>query len=174
MEDGVYLEWAKSSSKDVTAHRVYRGVRGTTQWELVSIVDSLQFYLDTAVQSNQPHLYTVLAVDDAGLESSPAKPVRASRKASKLLIAYEGFSGRSERENKRIVLFWRVDDPGIVEIKVYRSVSDEPMSLYQTLPVVEQLVDEKVVQNTTYSYQLKAVLKNGTEANFSERVKVKY
>ncbi|MEM9338579.1 MAG: hypothetical protein AAGA66_07600 [Bacteroidota bacterium] len=174
LESGAYLEWAPSGSKDVMTHRVYRGVRGSSQWELIANVDSLHFFLDTAVQANQPHLYTVLAVDDAGLESTPAKPVRVSKKASISKVSYEGFSGRSERENKRVILFWRLEDPEIEEIKVYRSVGDQPMSLYRTIGNTEQFTDEQVVQNETYGYQLKAVMKSGLEAGFSERVEVKY
>ncbi len=174
LEQGVYLEWAKSSSQDVTSHRVYRSVRGTKQWELVAIVDTLHFFLDTMVQASQPNLYTVLAVDDVGLESPPTKPMRVSRKASKATVSYEGFSGRSERENKRVILFWRLEDPEVEAIKVYRAAGDASMSMYQTLAHTDQFVDEKVVQNVTYRYQLKAVMKGGKEAGFSEKVVVKY
>ncbi|MEM9338147.1 MAG: hypothetical protein AAGA66_05420 [Bacteroidota bacterium] len=174
MEQGAYLEWAPSGSKDVVTHRIYRGVRGNSQWELIAMVDSLRFFLDTAIEANQPHLYTMVAVDDAGLESAPAKPVRVSKKATTLEVSYEGFSGRSERENKRIILFWKLENKEVEEIKIYRSAGEQPMSLYRTLGNATQFVDEYVVQNTTYSYQLKAVMKNKLEAGFSEKVELKY
>ena len=175
LESGVLLRWAPSSSEDVVGHRVYRAVRGSSQWALIAVLDSIPFFLDTAVQANQPHLYTILAVDDAGLESAPAKPVRMSRKVSKTSASYEGFSGRSERENNRIVLFWRLTGEAIRQVKVYRAVDGAPISWYRTIENTgQQFVDENVVQNVTYQYQLKLVLDNGLEVGFSERVEVKF
>ncbi len=173
-ENGIYLEWGKSSSLDVTSHRIYRAIAGTGQWELITIVDSLNFYLDTASIVGKPHLYTLLAVDDVGLESTPSAPVRVSRKATIPQVEYKGFSGRSERENKRIALFWETAGDQVKAIKLYRSVGEGPARLYKTLKVTDQFLDENVIQNRTYSYQLKAVLTNGYEGGFSEKVEVRY
>ncbi len=174
IQTGIVLKWAPSSSQDVVSHQLYRNVRGSKGWELVANVDSINFYLDTAVVESTPYTYTLVAVDDAGLESEPAKPVRGSRKASTKDISYKGFSGRAERENKRVILFWQLSDEEIDKIKVYRSVGDDPINLYKVIDFQDQFVDEKVVQNENYTYQIKAVLKNGLEAGFSEKVKVRY
>lgn len=173
-EEGILLKWGNSSSKDVTYHQVYRGVAGTKQWELIGLVNERSFYLDTLTKPGRPYTYTVVAVDDSLLDSDPAKPASASRKAKAATVVYKSLTARAERENERIVLFWKMENTAVAKVKIYRSIGDDPLSLYEVVAEEGAFVDKKVTQNKTYTYQLKAVMKNGLEGGFSEKVGVKY
>ncbi len=77
-KEGVSLRWAPSGSPDVVRYDVYRkGDQG--QWMRIgsrpASADTLYMYADNALKNSQVQYYTLIAVDDAGLESPPTPVV---------------------------------------------------------------------------------------------------
>ncbi|MEM9337886.1 MAG: hypothetical protein AAGA66_04105 [Bacteroidota bacterium] len=174
-KEGAYLEWARSSSEDVASYDIYRLVSATSQWERISTVREANWYLDDQISPGSTHTYSLVAVDDAGLESPPVRPMRVGRKRSAYDIRFKNLTGRSERDNERIILFWKVDNEAVDKVKVYRSVGEAPVSLYKVVAEEGQFIDEAVQQNSSYSYQLRAVLADDRDAGeFSKKLEIKY
>ncbi len=172
--EGAFMSWNASSSSDLVGYKVFRGVPGTAQWELIARLDTTTTYVDSLAIPGKARIYTVVAYDDAGLESAPAKPMRISRKFPLVEVSFKRFSGRADRDNKRIVLFWKLEGEQVKEIKVYRSQGELQMSLYQTIAVAEQFVDTRVQQNQLYRYKLRAVLEDGRETGLVEPIEITY
>lgn len=174
-EEGAWMSWHPSSSSDLDGYMVFRGVTGTSSWELVAnLPQSVNFFLDTTAIAGKTHIYTIVTFDDAGLESDPIKPIRVGRLLKEVNLEFLRFDGRVEREKKRIVLFWKLEGSELGQIQIYRGIGDQPVSLYKTVRDTDQFVDEQVRQNLRYSYQLKAVLVNGKGGGFSKKLDVKY
>lgn len=171
-EEGAWFSWAPSSSEDVMGYRIFRMVSETKEWEVIANVDTTTQYLDSSIAEGSRHMYTLVAFDDSGLESAPVRPIRVGRLAESLKVEFKRFTAISERENKRIVLSWKYEGE-MDQIRIYRSKGEEPMSLYRTISVDKQFIDESVKQNMVYTYKLYAI-KSGKSCGFSEGKEVKF
>lgn len=176
LEEGISLRWINSSSDDVIGHLIYREIKDSDEWILVSsipITDQVSnYYLDEQLEAGKRYRYTVIAMDESSLESDPAEPVsvKYTPKEKDLLEV----SGRVEKESGRIVLFWQAD-PAVASLQLYRATGTEKLSLYKTLEVDKgQFTDGELKLNTEFRYRLRPVLLNGIKGKFSEEIKLSY
>lgn len=169
----VYLEWANSSSEDVAAHYVYRKTKGDTNWNL--IVQSPKFknttYKDKQVEEGKFYSYTILAMDQSGLESQPSPPISLQIPKTKAQSSIKGFYGTINTYEKRIELSWRNKIPNLQAFQLYRKVNDNPMELYREIPATaNRFLDQTLTINTKYTYLLRAVFKDGSYSNYSKQI----
>lgn len=175
-DDGVKLEWTRSSSEDVIAHRIYRRHENSRGWTLIrSFDDTTTFYVDDTQLLPSRYLYTMIAIDDAQLESKPAKPVWGKLLDRGIRPEIEDIIVVVDRLEKEVRLTWQYDNPGLKSYLVYRSESGEPLTLYRSIEATAfGFRDQDLVENTSYKYRVKAVYKNGAESRFSDEVMVRY
>src|SRR5690606_29431475 len=77
-DDGkIYFEWINSSSVDVLKTLVYKKVKGEeTPWALTYEAPlPINEFEDSIVKPNITYLYTLVVVDESGLESPPITPL---------------------------------------------------------------------------------------------------
>ncbi|MCH4565691.1 filamentous hemagglutinin N-terminal domain-containing protein, partial [Halomonas sp. EGI 63088] len=74
--------------------------------------------------------YTVTAIDEADLESSPANPVSVRTQAKIIKAGDIRFSGFANREMRFITLTWKAKADEIVGYKIYRAQDDKQLKLY--------------------------------------------
>ncbi len=76
---GIVLTWANSPSKDVEKILLYRNRAGSANWKLIQVLpaDSINSLTDKPEEGGYVYRYLIMAVDDAGNESKPNKPVSA-------------------------------------------------------------------------------------------------
>ncbi|MCG8475538.1 MAG: hypothetical protein MI784_08700, partial [Cytophagales bacterium] len=131
---GASLRWSVSSSKDVKAYALYRKLPGEQhRWELLRSFapsDSL-FCTDRQAEAGIDYYYTVLAVDDAGLESPPARPVKARKLASGARPPVRGLAARRTEDNRAVRLSWEYGEKGVHHYVLYRAENEEPMREYK-------------------------------------------
>jgi uncharacterized protein len=174
-QEGAWMSWHSSSSADLEGYLVFRGVEGSSNWELIANLTSLNVqFLDTSALEGRSYLYTIVAFDDVGLESKPIKPILIGKLMSEVQEEFKRFTIRAEKENKRIVLFWKLGNTNVKQIQIYRGINDQPMSLYKTIDATDQFVDMQIIQNQKYSYQIKAMLVDGRDAGLSRKIEVVY
>ncbi len=179
----VHFKWANSSSTDVVKHEVYRKVRDSIQWNLISTVlkakDSVKKvytkWSDTNVEGGRDYQYLVKAVDDSNLVSLNTKSVTVEVPRFRLLSGIKNFGSYVDKTNNFIELFWRVvNEKNIVELMIYKGVKGKKTSLLRNVPPqFKRMVDENVKPNNIYTYIIRPVFVDGSLGQI-KTIEVKY
>lgn len=174
-KEGVVLTWEPGGSQDVVKYELYRkGDQG--QWmRLVTKAagtDSIYTYTDQNLTTSDVQHYTVVAIDEANLESPPA-PVVTGFMLPKQKTAVSMAQPTVNLEKKTITLNWTYDQPNVASYRVYRKINDGTLQLYRTVKD-KQFIDSGVVTGTKYSYKVIAVFSNGAFSEMSKDVRVSY
>ena len=178
----VSLSWANSSSHDVVKHEIYRKKVGEEDWEMVYSESRRQraagsgeweeksSWVDKQVEAGQQYNYTLIAVDASGLESTPASPLNLSLPKSALKPTIEKLKSFVDREKGNVTLSWKsYVDPEAAEIKVYKGIVGQALSLFQILnPMASSIIDEKLKPNNSYQYIFRVVFKDGSLSQISK------
>ncbi|MCD4835033.1 MAG: hypothetical protein K8R31_14640 [Bacteroidales bacterium] len=175
-EAGIILKWYNSSSIDVTKHVLYRKAGGEKNWKVKEIfypADSIEMYVDTSTTAGKFYDYTILAVDETGLESKPTKPIKIKQFENKDKPAVSKISYEVDRQEKYLKLQWKYDEPGVKQFLIYKGNSIEELVLYSSADEYE-FTDKKLIINNTYYYVIKVVFVSGLESKMSKIIKVSY
>jgi hypothetical protein len=177
-ENGIKLSWVCSSSDDVVKHILYRKDEKSDLWNIIQLFnanDSISFFNDTIIKPGIMYQYTMLAVDESGLESNPAKPVKMKAFIKKIRPPVKDIKYRADRDNKLIYITWEYAYKGVSRFLIYRAVNDETLSLYNSVSNSNfEFEDIKLKPNNTFSYRIKVVYADGTQSSFSEKFEVKF
>ena len=109
--DGVSLSWVNSTSVDVENHLLYRRKLGDKGWKLIAVFNQEKMdtsYVDQTIGDKSYYEYTILAVDDSKLESTPATMVRAKRIDTGIRPVMDKIFAKVDRESKQVTLAWSV------------------------------------------------------------------
>lgn len=171
--EGVYLKWIKSSSEDVEKEIIYRKTlagQSADIWEKVyETTDTIASYVDKNTVPGSKYLYTLVSVDNSGLESNPSPPLAIEVMNTLLKEGIKGVYASIDRENKFVTLTWRITEPDIQEILLYKKEKEQPYVLYKTLNADQkQFTDQALYPSTTYKYALKAIFNDGTVSEWQE------
>ncbi len=172
-KEGVILTWEPGGSQDVVKYEVYRkGDQG--QWMRLATktagTDSIYTYTDQHLANSDVQHYTVVAIDEANLESPPA-PVVTGFMLPKPKPAIDIASPMVNYEKKAIVLNWTYDQPNVSSYRVYRKINDGTLQLYRTVKD-KQFIDSGVTTGTKYSYSVMVVFSNGALSEMSKLVTI--
>jgi hypothetical protein len=175
---GIELRWVNSSSTDVIRHLLYRRPIGKSEWEPVAAfkrTDSIVHYVDVSTGIKTTCEYTLVAEDENGLRSQPAKPVTAKRIDVGIRPAMDDITVTADREKRQIVLGWNGSRKNVDRYLLYRSEAGGPLRLYKTLPAeTSGYQDKQLTVNTSYSYRMKTVYLDGAQSNFSREQVINY
>jgi hypothetical protein len=74
-DKGIELRWINSSSTDVERHLLYRRPVGKPEWEPLLLSKGLipSYGTWTSIRDKTTYEYTLIAEDESGLRSEPAK-----------------------------------------------------------------------------------------------------
>ncbi|CAL2075107.1 hypothetical protein [Tenacibaculum sp. 190524A05c] len=177
----VLLKWANSSSTDVVKHEVYRKLRDSINWKLISTVEkdtlkpSYTDWQDTNVDGGYDYNYLIKAVDDSGLVSKNEKGITIEVPRFELLTGIKNFGSYVDKTNNFIELFWKVlDEKNIAELMLYKEVKGKKMSLLRVMPPkFKRIVDENIKPNNIYTYIIRPVFIDGSLGQI-KRLEVKY
>lgn len=172
-KEGVVLTWQPSGSQDVVKYEVYRkGDQG--QWIRLATKqatnDSTYTYTDQNLTNNVTQYYTVIAVDDASLESPPAAVI-SGFKLPELKGAVAINAPVVDREKKMISLTWSYDNSDAVSYRVYRKINDGDMMLYRTVKE-KQFIDTGMLTGIKYRYSIMVMFKDGSHSKLSKEIEV--
>jgi len=173
-KEGVELSWQPSGSQDVVKYEVYRKGDGG-QWIRLTTKaagkDSVYTYTDQNLNSNTTQYYTVIAVDEASLESPPTPVVSGFKLPS--LKAAAAVNAVIDRVGNKIILRWSYDDANAVSYRIYRKMNNGQMMLYRTVKE-KQFNDTGVIVNNDYSYAVMVIFNDGSQSKLSKEVEVKF
>ncbi|AWX43040.1 hypothetical protein HME9304_00027 [Flagellimonas maritima] len=172
--DSILLRWIPSSSENLVRQAMYRkrlDANKETLWENIYETDDISttVFTDTKLDPNITYRYTITAINHTGLESPPSPPLSITTPKKLLRSKVKGLYAEVDRENKHIQLSWRYNDPDILEIQIFRKEANGDFLRYATLPTESKSFrDKKAIPNTTYSYGIRVIFRNGDASDWNE------
>lgn len=175
---GIVLAWNNSGSEDVMEHLLYRKAEYETEWTLIKTftkTDSAATYRDRSVKHKVRYAYTLLAVDDDGLESVPATPLTIAYVANEPYPKIDNIFYIIDKEKKLITLSWKYEHELVDKFMIYRANNGQPMTLYKSVEAgVTELKDEYSLNDTKVEYRIVVGFKTGERTRWSEGVVVNF
>ena len=177
LRDGVRLSWLPAGSQDIVRYKLYRKSPGEPWHFLDSVAaasDSVYFYFDNEASPGQPNHYTLVSVDDAGLESEPATPVSGiiTRQIHHPPVTWK--KPHINREENEITIAWKYEPTEIEMFRIFRSTDSAPPILYKSLPGSENKYTDTIIPGQNYTYRIMALFNNGQKSLLSEELVFKY
>jgi hypothetical protein len=176
--DGVILSWITNPADDVTDYILYRKTVDARDWERVVIIkkelDTVYAYIDEHTPSRQVHFYTVVAIDDAGLESAPADPVSGTRIDTGLQASVQWRKPVMLREENQVTLRWKYDLQGVAFYRLYKASLNNPPVLHTTIREGINEFKDTLIPTENYTYRIMAVFANGQKSAMSVALYVDY
>ncbi len=177
VEEGkVQLQWISSSSEDALKTLVYRKEKGTkTPWELIAEpVVAHNTHLDSNTIPDKEYLYTLVSVDETGLESEPITPLSIKIPDYQKIIPARPLNAVVNREEQNIRLDWKYKNQNIKEIHLYKAKEDAPITLYKIFDTpINSYTDTQLKINTTYVYALRVIRESGT-STMEKKITITY
>lgn len=163
----VNLNWVASTSNDAKSTMLYRKEKGVTAtWELlVAVPIGKNSFVDETVLSGKVYLYTILTLDESGLESEPITPLKISVSDDKAKMPINKFTGAVDREIKNIRLNWTYKATKVAEYVLYKGAEGQQPTMYKVFDGKKKnFIDKSLVVNTKYIYLLQAVFESGAKS----------
>lgn len=180
-EEGVMLKWERSSSDDVARYEIFRKQPSEKLWTKIDSkqatrIDTFYHYLDTRFDEKDGlFYYTITAVDSSGQSSEPTQAVSGSKIKKQVLVAVVFEKPVIDRELKQIVLRWNYTVQGVQKYQIYRSVGNEPPTLYKSIAASSQLFkDASLTPTTKYTYHIIAVFDDQRKSALSSELVVAF
>nr|WP_321450587.1 hypothetical protein [uncultured Carboxylicivirga sp.] len=110
-DTGIVLTWVNSNSEDLQQQLLYRNRSGAKDWELIKIfkvADLPNQWLDIPAEQGFAYRYLILAVDSAGNESKPIKPVSAMYNPKNNRTYWITPTVKKNKKTKEVELSWEV------------------------------------------------------------------
>jgi uncharacterized protein len=167
---GVKLTWTPSASKDVVQYELYRKGE-TNQWIRMAVIqatkDTLYTYTDSTLKNGETRHYTIVSVDDAGLESPPVPAVTGTKIKKRIWPAVEMQSPEIDRVNKKLILRWSYDNDNVKLFQIYKAMNDDSLKLFRS--VSEKKFMDRISPGK-YHYKVIAVLADGSRSEMGNGV----
>ena len=163
----VTLTWVNSSSIDALKTAIYRKEKGKDEpWQLISEITLPEnTYKDATAIPTINYIYTLITIDESGLESEPITPLTIKVPDNGLKPEIEKFNATVNREERYISINWRYKENNISEYRLYKSEEDLKPTLYKVLEKDEdKYTDRNLKINTKYNYMIQAVYASGAKS----------
>lgn len=174
---GISIAWNFSDSEDVIEHLLYRKADTEHEWSLVKTIfksDTTSFYKDISVKHRVNYAYTILAVDDDGLESIPAEPVSATYISSSPYPKVENIFYTVDKTKKSITVSWNYTHAEVDKFFIYKSNNGLPLKLFKSVDAsVRELKDLYSINDTKVEYRIVVGFKNGDRTRGSKELVIK-
>lgn len=179
-EGKITLHWIKSISDDVAQHILYRIALDETnaQWQKVFETKEIQenySFTDEDLEADKRYRYYLIAIDKNNLKSDKSLEITLRNVDLRAKETITNLTQNINRDKNQIELFWKVKNADqVAEIIVYKQKENEKPTLWGTLSGAQNFLEDKEVNiGNTYTYFLKALLKNQQPAK-TEKIIVEY
>jgi len=176
VENGkVQLSWIPSPDEKLT-HMLFRKEENADHWDMIfQTKDTVRTFTDAQTVKNKTYTYKIQAMNEAGL-TSPLSPFLTVKAVDlRPVEVIKSLENIVNRQRNYIELFWSVDKTAEpVEYTLYRKDENSEPTTWKVLPAnLTRVVDTSVSPGNTYTYYIKAALKDGTVSNLKS-VEIKF
>lgn len=170
---GILLQWELSPSEDAVMNLLYRRSIDENDWTLIlSDEGKTDHYLDQEVKHRVLYAYTLVAVDDDGLESKPTSPVTMKRLSPDPYPPIEDLNYIILED--KVKISWSYGKTEVVKYAVYKATNGQPLQLYKELEAkaTNELVDPLKSKAPASEYAVQGIFATGERTPFSKKIKV--
>jgi len=148
---GILIQWNTSPSIDVHKQVVYRNLKGSYEWVVVSSLapDSTQV-IDIPPAAGKVYRYLLMAVDKAGNESKPAKPVAVKYTVPVKKDIWITPKVRHNKKKGTVELSWEKPDGEVKEFRVYQKKEGESWELVKVIRALNNVYSDKFIKEVNY------------------------
>lgn len=175
---GVLLRWRPGGSEDVARYAVYRKSANGPDWQRIAILpasnDTLFAFTDAAIGGGETNVYTVLSVDEAGLESEPSAAAAGSKLKTTLAGAATWRRPVVNREENKITVRWTHDGQRVTRFRIFRAVDHQLPIQLTTVDAGKSEITDTLVPGRHYAYRIMAVFENGSQSSLSKEMVFQY
>lgn len=175
---GVRISWIRSGSRDIEHYEVYRKSQAETDWLRIATVPAsdadTMAIKDHDVNLSTRRVYTVIAIDSAGLESLPAEALQGVYISPRLPVAITWRSPEVLSGKNIVKIRWDLDYEGVASCRIYRKTAEQWMQLYKTVDSATHSISDDIHPGETRTYRIMAVFKDGRESAMSKELVVTY
>lgn len=168
--DGIALTWKTSPSDDAVVQGLYRRTAGEGWIILNEFADNTTTaFKDTSLETGKFYEYTLVAVDDAGLYSERAKPVRLPFMDNGVRPGVTNIKAAMDRSCACFKINWEFQSAKDHHIVIFRDEDQQGLEALTTLPSGTLSYADKDVYayEGGYVYQIKVVYADGGESPMS-------
>jgi len=163
-EEGVYLSWRVSSSKDVVSQSLLKTVEGSPV-EIIAIDLNQTEYKDLNVEEEQKIKYQVIAMDDADNYSNPSFPVHIKGYKSLYKEGVKNLTATYDADKKQVLLSWDFNSKGEGKFIILKKSQDDVKKPLEYLPFeARNCIDRKIEEGQSYEYSIATHFKDGTKS----------
>ena len=175
---GVTLRWLPGGSEDIARYTVYRKSGNSPDWQRIAVLpatnDTLFAFTDAADGGEESNVYTVLSMDEAGLESDPSATAAGRRLKNTLAEAVTWRRPIVNREENEITLRWNYDGQGVSKFRIFRAADHQPPVQLTTVDAGKSELTDTLVPGKHYAYRIMAVFENGSQSSLSKEMIFQY
>lgn len=173
---GISISWKRSDSEDVIEHALYRKEEQEADWTLLKVIpaiDSSSYYYDKAVTHRTSYAYTILAIDDAGLESPPAEPLTTRWISENPYPKIENIFYTIDKSKKTIRISWEYNQQNVEKFLIYKAKNGQPLTLFKSIDAPSLELKDDFVLDNNIEYRIVAAFKTGERTKLSKPLLVK-
>jgi uncharacterized protein len=163
-DNGILLEWVGSSSDDVIQYRLERS-EDISGWKSHALLlPNVKSYIDSDVKSGQKYNYRIIAIDDAGLESTDPGKITIQAPKIRKRPDIEKLEISILKNNEGVELVWLYpEDSELYHFIVYQVLDNGSLRQLSIVPGTQKrYVDRQVARpGKTITYAVKAGHKQG-------------
>jgi fibronectin type 3 domain-containing protein len=127
--------------------------------------------VDTTAEPGKQNMYTIIALDDAGLESDPAPPIKAGRSDAALKPAITWKEPLLDKDSQQVTLRWSYDKAAVKSYQIFKSINGDATKLYRTITGnTLQWMDRPLKTENKYTYRMVVVFENGARSALSKEL----
>ena len=158
----IKFNWTPVANEDLLHYKVMRRSAGEKNWIILTTTKNV-IYTDTAAGENKEWEYTVIAVNDLKLESTPAFPLAVKNGSKPKIENTKPYKTVVNKEKNETVLQWKKSNYPVVSTIIYKKVKDD----YITIASVkaDQLQYSIPKNDIAEKYAIKFFYVDGTESN---------
>lgn len=172
---GILVNWELSPSVDAEKYLLYRQAENDIDWTLLHIIeeDIVLFYLDEEVEHGVRYAYTMVVVDDDGLESDPSIPKVIMRRSSLPYQPINEIDYLIDQKERTVKLAWTYEEKKVSKYYIYKSKNGSPFNLYKELEVAQNEIIDHFSNTSEYlEYRIMAVFSTGEKSPLSDIIKI--
>jgi len=176
-KENVSMVWVKSSSKDAAKIELYRKQGTEENWVLIytGANDGKSNFIDKSTVAGGLYSYTLISIDNSGLESQPSPAISVKipgiiNKESKI----RNFYGAIDKSDGSATITWNFKGENLLHFEIYKAQQGEKLTLLREVSGNNNyLKDTNLKINTSYTYAIRAMYKNGQSTKF-KKFTIKY
>lgn len=175
---GVSLTWWPGASKDIVKYKVYRKKQLHDQWLLAQTIsagkDTIYHFRDDTMEPGTAGLYTLVSVDESGLESNPTSAVISRIPVAGLRPRVIWKRPHLIREENQLTLSWQYKESHVETFRVFRSIDNKPLVVLKNIKGSDREFTDSLIPGTRYTYRIMALFENGQKSSLSDQLEFTY